>query len=90
MPERPREGKWAGASDDEDDAGRQIKGKGKIDDAAEEDEWEARWGGGQDGDGPQIVVLKEGKHLSEAEVAAAKRGGELRRDCLYDSPSPVR
>jgi hypothetical protein len=34
------------------------------------------------------VVLKEGKHLSEAEVAAAKRGGELRRDCLYDYSPP--
>lgn len=73
VPERPRDGKWAGGSDDEGD--NSGKGKARAVDG-ETDEWEERWGGGMDGDGPQIVVLKEGKHMSEAEVVAAKRGGE--------------
>lgn len=40
----------------------------------EEDEWDARFGGGEDG--PQVVVLKEGRHLSADEVARERRKGE--------------
>jgi hypothetical protein len=73
IPERPREGQWAGGSDDEetgekDEFGRarrrSPKGKGKASDDDDEDEWDKRFGGGQDGDGPQIVVVNEGKHLT--------------------------
>jgi hypothetical protein len=69
--ERPRDGQWAGGSDEEggekDEFGRarrrSPKGKGKASDD-DEDEWDKRFGGGQDDDGPQIVVVNEGKHLT--------------------------
>lgn len=73
IPERPREGQWAGGSDNEDDSksGTGKKGgKGVGDD--EEDEWTQRYGGGDDA--PQIVVLNQGKHLSAEEVRKAKDG----------------
>ncbi|TXT05961.1 hypothetical protein VHUM_03722 [Vanrija humicola] len=57
LPSRPKDGEWAGGSDGESD----------------EDEWEAQFGGGDDG--PQIVVLKEGRHLSKAEVDAERKKG---------------
>ena len=71
IPERPRDGQWAGGSDDEggelDEFGRarrkSPKGKDKASDQ-EEDEWDKRFGGGKDDDGPQIVVVNEGKHLT--------------------------
>lgn len=40
----------------------------------EEDEWDVRFGGGEDG--PQVVVLKEGRHLSAAEVERERMIGE--------------
>lgn len=74
IPERPRDGKWAKGSDDEDEAesgaGRKSGGKGV--DGEEDDEWSQRYGGGDDG--PQIVVLNEGKHLSAEQVRKAKSG----------------
>lgn len=73
LPERPREGKWAGGSDNEDDSKSGKPGKrGAGDD--EDDEWTQRYGGGDDA--PQIVVLNEGKHLSAEEVQRAKQGKE--------------
>lgn len=54
LPERPGDGEWAKGSDDDDD------------ESEEEDEWDQRFGGGDDG--PQVVVLKEGRHLTAAEV----------------------
>ena len=71
IPERPRDGPWAEGSDDEggdlDEFGRarrrSPKGKDKASDQ-EEDEWDKRFGGGKDDDGPQIVVVNEGKHLT--------------------------
>lgn len=59
LPERPDEGEWAKGSDDE----------------SEEDEWDTRFGGGEDG--PQVVVLKEGRHLSAAEVERERLIGTL-------------
>ncbi|KAJ9124504.1 hypothetical protein QFC24_003295 [Naganishia onofrii] len=74
IPERPRDGKWAKGSDDGDEAksgaGRKSGGKGV--DGEEDDEWSQRYGGGDDG--PQIVVLNEGKHLSAEQVRKAKSG----------------
>lgn len=43
-------------------------------DDEEEDEWDVRFGGGEDG--PQVVVLKEGRHLSAAEVDRERKIGE--------------
>ncbi|WVQ72716.1 hypothetical protein IAR50_002276 [Cryptococcus sp. DSM 104548] len=58
LPERPSEGEWARGSDDEDDE--------------EEDEWSRALGG--DGDeGPQVVVLKEGRHMSRDEIERERR-----------------
>lgn len=61
LPSRPKDGEWAAGSDGEDE---------------EEDEWEAQFGGGDDG--PQIVVLKEGRHLSKEEVEKARGKGTWR------------
>lgn len=62
LPSRPDEGKWAGQLNSKD---------GKDDD--DEDEWTKKYGGGRDEeDGPQIVVLSEGKHLTEDEVRQAR------------------
>lgn len=44
------------------------------DEEEEQDEWEAMYGGEE---GPQVVVLKEGRHLSADEVARERRRGEL-------------
>ncbi|ORY28019.1 hypothetical protein BCR39DRAFT_212975 [Naematelia encephala] len=67
LPSRPKEGKWAGGSDDEGG------GKGRESD---DDEWGETFGGGGD-DGPQVVVLKEGRHLTADEVKRERRRGEL-------------
>ncbi|KAJ9107607.1 hypothetical protein QFC21_001066 [Naganishia friedmannii] len=74
IPERPRDGKWARGSDDEDDpkAGAGRKSGRKSADGEEDDEWSQRYGGGDDG--PQIVVLNEGKHLTAEQVRKAKLG----------------
>jgi hypothetical protein len=71
IPERPREGKWADGSDNED-GGKGNKGGVKGAGDEEDDEWTQRYGGGDDA--PQIVVLNEGKHLSAEEVRIAKGG----------------
>lgn len=42
-------------------------------DDEEEDEWDAMYGGGEEG--PQVVVLKEGRHLSADELARERRRG---------------
>ena len=68
LPERPKDGKWAGGSDDEGEKGG--RGRGRDSD----DEWGEVYGGGGN-DGPQVVVLKEGRHLSEAEVRRERRRG---------------
>ncbi len=39
-----------------------------------DDEWGEVFGG--DADGPQIVVLKEGRHLSKDEVQRERRRGQ--------------
>ena len=67
LPERPSDGKWARGSDDEGD------GKGQESD----DEWGEIYGGGGD-DGPQVVVLKEGRHLTAEDVKRERRIGETR------------
>lgn len=73
IPERPREGKWADGSDNEDDGKGNKKKRGTTGGEDEEDdEWTQRYGGGDDA--PQIVVLNEGKHLSAEEVRRAKGG----------------
>ncbi|GFZ51365.1 hypothetical protein JCM24511_09126 [Saitozyma sp. JCM 24511] len=65
LPERPREGRWASGSDDEErHGGRAASGS--------EDEWGEVYGGGGE-DGPQVVVLKEGRHLSAEEVRRERR-----------------
>jgi hypothetical protein len=61
VPERPTYGEWAGGSDDE-------KNKGS------DDEWGDVYGGGGD-DGPQVVVLKEGRHLTAEDVKRERRRG---------------
>lgn len=63
LPERPRDGQWAQGSDDEREEGS-------------DDEWGERFGGGGD-EGPQVVVLKEGRHLSGDEVKRERRRGAL-------------
>lgn len=60
LPSRPEDGKWAGGSDGEE----------------EEDEWDAKYGGGGDDEGPQVVVLKEGRHMTAEEVKKERRRGE--------------
>lgn len=70
LPERPRDGRWAAGSDDEGDS----KGKGREDEL--EDEWDLKYGGGRGDDGPQVVVLKEGKHLTKEDLEAERRKGE--------------
>lgn len=67
LPERPREGKWAGGSDDEGEGGP----KGRDD---EDDDWGEVYGGGGD-DGPQVVVLKEGRHLTAEDLKRERRRG---------------
>ena len=60
LPSRPDDGEWAGGSDNE--------GGGS------DDEWGDVYGGGGD-EGPQVVVLKEGRHLSADEVKRERRRG---------------
>lgn len=63
LPERPQDGEWAGGSDVEAAAAE-----------GSDDEWGETFGGGGD-DGPQVVVLKEGRHLSADEVKRERRRG---------------
>jgi len=101
IPERPREGRWAGGSDNEDGGGKDefgrakrasSKGKGGASDE-EEDEWDKRFGGGQDDDGPQIVVVNEGKHLTadqyKLERDKAKGNGAGQSSATTQSLSPT-
>ena len=75
LPERPSEGKWAGGSDDEGEGGAGGKGgKKRRGGGDSDDEWGEVYGGGGE-DGPQVVVLKEGRHLSEGEVRKERRRG---------------
>ena len=67
LPERPTDGEWAEGSDDE----TRGKGKGRGD---SDDEWGDVYGGGGD-DGPQVVVLKEGRHLTAEDVKRERRRG---------------
>jgi hypothetical protein len=60
LPSRPNDGQWAGRSDGEDS----------------EDEWDKKYGGGGDDEGPQVVVLKEGRHMTAEEVKKERRKGE--------------
>ncbi|KAJ9112561.1 hypothetical protein QFC19_000578 [Naganishia cerealis] len=69
IPERPREGKWARGSDNEDDT---KSGATRRTGNKDDDEWTERYGDGDEG--PQIVVLKEGKHLSAEQVRKATSG----------------
>ena len=64
LPERPTDGKWAKGSDDEGGAAE-----------SEDDEWGEVFGGGGD-DGPQVVVLKEGRHLTAEDVKRERRSGK--------------
>lgn len=70
LPSRPTEGEWADPS-----GGSSGKRKAENDDD-DEDEWTRKYGGAPghagDEDGPQIVVLNEGKHLTEEEVRQAR------------------
>lgn len=70
VPERPKEGKWAGGSDDEREERRRRR-EAESDD----DEWGDVYGGGGD-DGPQVVVLKEGRHLTAEEVKRERKRGK--------------
>ena len=63
LPSRPRDGEWAGGSDEEKE--KQL---------GSDDEWGDVYGGGGD-EGPQVVVLKEGRHLSADEVKRERRRG---------------
>ena len=68
LPERPREGKWARGSDDEGGGGEEE----------EDDEWGQTYGGGGRGEeGPQVVVLKEGRHLTAEDLKRERRRGGL-------------
>ncbi len=74
LPERPRSGEWASGSDDE---------KAEREEEEGEDEWGEMYGGGEEG--PQVVVLKEGRHLTGEEVKRERRRGESREssfDCF--------
>ncbi|KAK4685908.1 hypothetical protein P7C73_g4228, partial [Tremellales sp. Uapishka_1] len=77
LPERPRDGKWARGSDDEGDE-RGKKGE------ESDDEWGEVYGGGGD-DGPQVVVLKEGRHLTEEEVKRERRRGTSLKLAVFNS-----
>jgi hypothetical protein len=66
LPERPRDGTWAGGSDDEGGKGGEES----------DDEWGDVYGGGGD-EGPQVVVLKEGRHLTADDVKRERRRGML-------------
>jgi len=63
LPSRPTDGEWAGGSDDERQDGT-------------DDEWGETFGGGGD-EGPQVVVLKEGRHLTADDVKRERRRGTL-------------
>lgn len=74
LPSRPTDGEWAGGSDDE------HNGKGEGSD----DEWGETFGGGGD-EGPQVVVLKEGRHLTAEDVKRERRRGMLIPSSANDS-----
>lgn len=65
LPERPNEGQWATGSGDE---------AGEREDDDEDDEWGDVFGGGGE-EGPQVVVLKEGRHLTAEEIKRERRKG---------------
>ncbi|EIW66258.1 hypothetical protein TREMEDRAFT_70186 [Tremella mesenterica DSM 1558] len=69
LPSRPREGRWAKGSDNEEE------------DPGEEDEWEESYGGGEDG--PQVVVLKQGRHLNADELKRERQRASGKNE---DSP----
>lgn len=74
LPERPREGKWARGSDTGSDVDVDARDtNGKEEEKEEEDEWGETYGG--DEDGPQVVVLKEGRHLTAEELKRERRRG---------------
>jgi hypothetical protein len=61
LPSRPSDGEWAEGSDAEKEDGS-------------DDEWGETFGGGGD-EGPQVVVLKEGRHLTAEDVKRERRRG---------------
>jgi hypothetical protein len=71
LPERPKEGQWAGGSDDEEAQSRRGRRRPEND---SDDEWGEVFGGGGE-EGPQVVVLKEGRHLTAEEVKRERRRG---------------
>lgn len=73
LPSRPRDGEWAGGSDGEQEQGS-------------DDEWGDVYGGGGD-EGPQVVVLKEGRHLSADEVKRERRRGTQNLTTSLTGPS---
>jgi hypothetical protein len=78
LPERPRSGEWASGSDDE-----KAEREEEEEEEEGEDEWGEMYGGGEEG--PQVVVLKEGRHLTGEEVKRERRRGESREssfDCF--------
>ena len=72
LPERPKEGQWADGSDEEDADGGRGKQRRRQQDS--DDEWGDVYGGGGE-EGPQVVVLKEGRHLTAEEVKKERRLG---------------
>lgn len=68
LPERPNEGRWASGSGDE---------AAEQDDEEDDDEWGDVFGGGGE-EGPQVVVLKEGRHLTAEEIKRERRKGEFK------------
>jgi len=79
LPERPRSGEWASGSDDE----KAEREEEEEEEEEGEDEWGEMYGGGEEG--PQVVVLKEGRHLTGEEVKRERRRGESREssfDCF--------
>lgn len=68
LPERPNEGRWASGSGDE---------AAEQDEEEEDDEWGDVFGGGGE-EGPQVVVLKEGRHLTAEEIKRERRKGEFK------------
>lgn len=67
LPERPDKGQWATGSGDE---------AGEREDDDDDDEWGDVFGGGGE-EGPQVVILKEGRHLTAEEIKRERRKGEF-------------
>lgn len=70
LPERPDEGRWASGSGDE---------SAEQDEEEDDDEWGDVFGGGEEG--PQVVVLKEGRHLTAEEIKRERRKGGFKPIC---------